>query len=186
MDETPLTDEELWELIEEETDEDLPPPPRWRRPASVIVAAVTAAALAFVPVYNLFGPGRTVSHAGLEVCGFDYCVVQEAVIEAGLLPVAGRLSNEVLSDTEASALAGHIAAFLEIDPVPLTVVDRLEDGQGGVYIPSSREIVIRRPADAWTVAHEMAHVVSTGHGEDFITALIAIARWLDGPRQPGR
>ena len=61
MDETPLTDEELWDLIESETEDDLPPPPRWRRPALVIVAAVTAAAIAFVPLSNLFRANRTVS-----------------------------------------------------------------------------------------------------------------------------
>ena len=179
MDDTPITDEELWELIDSVEDEELPPPPRWRRTALVVVAAVTAVALAVVPLYNLFDARRTVSHAGLEVCGFDYCGVQEAVTDAGLLPTAGRLSNEVLDEFEAKALADDIAGFLGVDPVDLTVVDRLDDRLGGVYLPSSREILIRRPADAWTVAHEMAHVVSTGHGDDFISALIAITRWLD-------
>lgn len=179
MDDLPVTDEELWELIEAETEDDLPPPPRWRRPALTVVAAITAVAMAFVPLYNIFGPGRTVSHAGLEVCGFDYCVVQEGLVEARVLAVASRLANEPLSDAAASALANDIAAFLDIDPVPVTVVDHLDDGQAGVFIPSSREILIRRPADAWTVAHEMAHVVSTGHGDDFINALVAIARWLE-------
>ena len=178
MDETPLTDEELWALIEAETDEDLPPPPRWRKPALMIVAAVTAAALAFVPVSNLFR-GPAVSHAGLEVCAFDYCVVQEAVVEAGLLPVASRLSNRMLTGDEARGLAEDIAGFLGIEPVKLAVVERLDDGQAGVYMPSSREILIRRPANAWVVAHEMAHAVSTGHGDDFVAALIDIARWLD-------
>ena len=179
MDETPLTDEELWDLIESETEDDLPPPPRWRRPALVIVAAVTAAAIAFVPLSNLFRANRTVSHAGLEVCQFDYCVVHDAIIDAGLLPVTSRLSNQLLTEEEAKELADEIAAFLRIEPVKLSVVDRLEDGQGGVYMPSSREIQIRRPANAWTVAHEMAHAVSNGHGDDFTDALIEIARWLD-------
>ena len=178
MDETPLSDEELWALIEAETEEDLPPPPRWRRAALVIVAAVTAAALLVVPISNLFR-APTVSHAGLEVCAFDYCVVQEAIVDAGLLPVASRLSNRVLTEPEARRLADEIAGFLEIDPVALAVVDRLDDGQAGVFIPSSRQILIRRPANAWIVAHEMAHAVSTGHGDDFIAALIDIARWLD-------
>ena len=178
MDEIHLTDEELWELIDSETEEDIPPPPRWRRPALVVVAAITAAAIAFVPISNLFR-GRQVSHAGLEVCSFDSCVVQDAVIEAGLLPAAATLSSRFLTDSDAEQLADDIAFFLGIEPVALQVVEQLDDGQGGVYIPTRREILIRRPADPWTVAHEMAHVVSTGHGEDFIEALLEIARWLD-------
>ena len=179
MDEPPITDEELWELIDSVEDEELSPPPRWRRTALIVVAAITAAAMAFVPLYNLFDARRTVSHAGLEVCGVDYCVVQEAVIEAGLLAASGRLSNEILTEDEARTLADSIAGFLDIEPVGLTVVDRLEDGQAGVYQPSSRQILIRRPANSWVVAHEMAHAVSTGHGDDFIQALLDIAIWLD-------
>ena len=105
--------------------------------------------------------------------------MQESLADAGMLGMANRLSNQVLTDGEAKALADDIAGFLEVEPVDSAVVDRLEDGLGGVYSPSSREILIRRPADAWTVAHEMAHVVSTGHGEDFTAALISIARWLE-------
>lgn len=179
MDDTPITDEELWELIDAE-EEEMAPRPRWRRTALIVVAAITALALAVVPLYNLFGSNRPVSHAGLEVCGIDYCVVQDALIGAGMLAVANRLSNRFLTGEEAEAMADEIAGFLGVEPVPLTVVDRLDDGQAGVYVPSSREILIRRPANAWTVAHEMAHVVSTGHGEDFTVALIDIARWLDG------
>src|SRR5690606_4096140 len=94
------------------------------------------------------------------------------------------LSSRFLTDSDAKQLADDIAFFLGIEPVALQVVEQLDDGQGGVYIPARREILIRRPADPWTVAHEMAHVVSTGHGEDFIEALLELARWLDQGRRP--
>jgi hypothetical protein len=164
---------------EEEPDVDLPGPPRWRRPAIVIVAVVTALALAVVPLYNLFGRTPPVSDSGLEVCRFDYCLVQERVTDAGLVVVMSRLSNTFLNDDEAVDLADEIARFLVVEPVRLTVVDRLEGRLGGVYDPAGRSILVQRPARAWIVAHEMAHVVSTGHGDEFMRALVEIARWLD-------
>lgn len=173
-------DDDLFDpWAEEELEEETPGPPRWRRPAIVIVAAVTALALAVVPLYNLFGRTPPLADNRLEVCGFDYCVVQERVAEAGLVVVMGRLSTTFLNDDQAVVLADEIAEFLDVDPVSLTVVDRLEGRLGGVYDGANRRILIERPARAWTVVHEMAHVVSTGHGESFVEALVEIARWLD-------
>lgn len=168
-----------WDFVDPEAEEDLPGPPAWRRPAMVIIAVITALALAVVPLYNLFGRTPPLSDSGLEICGFDYCLVQEGVIESGLAAAMGRLSNTFLNDDQAVGLADAIAAFLGVEPVPLTVVDRLEGRLGGVYNPATRSILIQRPARAWTVAHEMAHVVATGHGEAFIEALVGIVRWLE-------
>lgn len=168
-----------WDLAELEAEEDLPGPPAWRRPAMVIVAVLTALALAVVPLYNLFGRTPPLSDSGLEICGFDYCLVQEEVIESGLAAAMGRLSNTFLNDDQAVGLADAIAGFLGVDPVPLTVVDRLEGRLGGVFNSATRSILIQRPARAWTVAHEMAHVIATGHGEAFIEALVGIVRWLE-------
>ena len=182
MDELPPADD-LLDVWDAEPDEDeLAGPPPWRRPLLVIVAAVTAVALAVVPLSNLFGRNPQLSDTGLELCRFDYCVVHEAMVDAGVLPVMGRLHNTFLSDEETGALAEEIAGFLGVEPVSVRVVDRLERRLGGAYQPSTRTVFVRRPVRAWIVAHEMAHVVSLGHGEDFIDTLVAIARWWDEGR----
>ncbi len=175
---------DLWD--EEEPEDDLPGSPGWRRGAMVVVAVITALSLAAVPLYNVFGRTPPVSDSGLEICRFDYCMIQERLIDAGLVVVMSRLSTTFLNETEAVALADDIAGFLGVDPVSLIVVDRLEGRLGGVYQPDTRTILIQRPARAWIVAHEMAHVVSAGHGEEFVETLIEISRWLDDTGLPGR
>jgi hypothetical protein len=56
------------------------------------------------------------------------------------------------------------------------VVDSLEGRLGGVYDPATRSIEIERPARAWTVLHEVAHVMEGGHGQDFQEVLIELTR----------
>jgi hypothetical protein len=168
-------DVDLWD---DEVDLEVPGPPAWRRPAILAIAAATALALAVGPLHNLFGPSA-VAENGLEICGFDYCVVEESVADAGLAPVMSRLSNTFLDDAETVRLAEELAAFLDVSPVSITVVDRLGGRLGGVYDPATRSILIERPARAWTVIHEMAHVVATGHGDEFLDVLNEIASWLD-------
>jgi hypothetical protein len=171
-------DFDLWD-DEVEADLEVLGPPAWRRPAILAISAVTALALALVPLYNLFGPSA-VAENGLEICSYDYCVVEEAVAEAGLAPVMSRLSNTFLDDAETLRLAEDVAAFLDVSSVGITVVDRLGGRLGGVYDPATRSILIERPARAWTVIHEMAHVVASGHGDEFLDVLIEITAWLDG------
>lgn len=177
--ETEYQDDEFFDQWELDESEEPPGPPAWRRPAIVIVAVITALALAVVPLYNLFGRTPPISDSGLEVCGFDYCVVQEQVTDAGLVVVMSRLANTFLNDSEAVRLADQIAGFLDVEPVGLIVVDRLEGRLGGLYDPATRSILVQRPVRAWIVVHEMAHVVSSGHGDAFIETLVEIARWLD-------
>ncbi|MGH3649831.1 MAG: hypothetical protein ACRDU9_03910 [Acidimicrobiia bacterium] len=155
------------------------PPPAWRRPLLVGVAALTATAMALVPLYNLIG-GRSVADNGLEVCGFDYCVVQEAVREARLDLTMSRLANTFLDDTEAGDLADELTDHLGVGPVEVEVVDDLVGRLGGVYDPETRKISIERPARAWTVLHEVAHVVESGHGADFHRLVIDLATWIEG------
>lgn len=146
---------------------------RWRRPVIVAVAVVAILSLALPVVSNLLDRGRPpVADNGLDICGFDYCVVQEAVVLAGLDLEMSRLANTILTDEGATDLANRLTDYLEIAPVPITVVDELGGRLGGVFDPDSRSIFIERPANAWTVIHEVAHAVASGHGADFQNALM--------------
>lgn len=165
-----------WDLTEEDF-EPLPPPP-WRRPLLIVVAFLTAVAMAAVPIYNVIS-ARTVAENGLEVCGFDYCVVQEAAQEAGVDLTMSRLANTFLDDDEARAFADRLTDHLDIAPVGLQVVDALEGRLGGVYDRTARSISIERPARAWTVLHEVAHAVEPGHDEGFQRLVIDLAIWVE-------
>jgi hypothetical protein len=176
-------DEELfedWDLDEE----DLEPlaPPAWRKPLLIAVAALTALAMALVPLYNVLF-ARSVAENGLEICGFDYCIVQDALVEAGVDITMSRLANTFLDDEEAQAFADRVADELDIASIGLQVVDDLEGRLGGFYDPATRSITIRRPARAWTVLHEVAHAVESGHGEEYQDVLIDLARWAEA--EPG-
>lgn len=166
-----------WDADDEEVE--AAPPPRWRRPAVVSLAILVALSLAILPLQSLFdGTSPAVSDSGLEICGYDYCIVREAAVEAGLDLEMSRLANTLLDDTEAVALANELTEYLGVDPVALSVVDELGGRLGGVYDPSARSILIERPANAWVVAHEVAHAVAPGHGEEFQRVLVDLARHL--------
>lgn len=159
-------------------DELEPPPPTWRRPVLIVVAAITAISMAVVPLYNVFF-AASVAENGLEICGFDYCVVQEGVREAGLDLTMSRLSTTFLEQSEARSLADELTDHLGIAPVGLVVVEDLDGRLGGVYDRSERSITIESPARAWTVLHEVAHAVETGHGEDFQRVVIDLAAYME-------
>ena len=155
--------------------------PLWRKPLLIGVALLTVAAMASGPIYNLVNDGAVpVADNGLEVCGFDYCVVQDAIREAGLDLVMSRFANIHLDDESAVALADVLLDHVGVEPVTVTVVDRLDGHVEGEYSPASRTILIERPARAWTVLHEVAHVDNPGHGAEFQRGLIDLALWLDG------
>ena len=152
---------------------DAAPPPRWRRPVVVSLAILVALSLAILPLQSLFdGTTPAVSDSGLEICGSDYCIVREAVAEAGLDLEMSRLANTLLDDAAATALANELTDYLGVDPIALSVVDELGGRLGGVYDPTTRSILLERPANAWVVAHEVAHAVAPGHGDDFQRALV--------------
>ncbi len=154
--------------------------PGWRRPLLIGVAVVTVIALALIPVYNFFG-ARPVADNGLEVCGFDYCVVQEAVTAAGLDQKMSLLANTFLDEAAARSFALELTDYLDVDPVGLAVVERLEGRVGGFYDPAARSIQIESPARAWTVLHEVAHAVESGHGEAFRAVVIDLTGFADIP-----
>ena len=167
---------EVWD-VDDEDSEPLPPP-LWRKPLLIAVAALTAVAMALVPVYNVFF-APTVADNGLEVCGFDYCIVQDAVREAGVDLVMSRLSTSFLDEQEAQDLADRLTEHLDVDPIQLQVVQDLDGRLGGFYDSERRAISIESPARAWTVLHEVAHAMETGHGESFQQVVVDLARWLD-------
>lgn len=169
--------DEEWSDWDDE-DEPVEAAPTWRRPTLVVVAAVTAVAMAMVPLYNVFW-ARTVADNGLEVCGFDYCVVQEAAVEADVDLVMSQLWNTFVDQDAARSFAAELTDHLGIDPVGLQLVDDLEGRLGGVYDPESRSIQIAHPARAWTVLHEVAHAVENGHGPEFRELVVELARWVD-------
>ena len=173
----PWVEEWVDDLEDEEYLEDDDPAPAWRRPLIVGVSVVTAVALALIPLYNVLF-ARTIAENGLEVCGFDYCVVQEAVRAAGLDLTMSAMANTFLDEEEARALAGEMTEFLGIEPVGLRVVADLDGRIGGVYDPTTRSISIESPARAWTVLHEVAHAVETGHGDAFEEVVIRLAAWM--------
>ncbi len=156
-----------------------PVTPSWRRPVLISVAVITALAMALVPLYNVFF-ARTVADNGLEVCGFDYCVVQDGVREAGLDLTMSRLSNTFLEESEARALANDLTDFLGVEPIGLFVVQELDGRLGGVYDRTERAISIESPARAWTVLHEVAHAVESGHGEEYLAVVVDLAAHLEG------
>lgn len=165
------------EFEDEEPREPISPP--WRRPLLIAVAAITALAMALVPLYNLINGSRPVADNGLEVCGFDYCIVQDAARAAGIGDTMSALANTFLSDQEAVRLAGRLLDRIGESDVSFVIVERLEGDIKGQYDPSTRTIFVERPVRAWIVVHEVAHAEAPGHGEEFQEALIELTRSLE-------
>jgi hypothetical protein len=165
-----------WDLPDD--DFEPPAPPSWRKPLLIGVAIVTALAMAILPLYNVV-IGRPVADNGLEVCGFDYCIVQDAMRDADVDLIMSRLANTFLDDEAARELADQATDYLDVEPVGLQVVDALEGRLGGTFDPTTRSIAIERPARAWTVLHEVAHTVETGHAEGYQEVLAELARWAN-------
>ena len=167
-------DPETWEPTEDDL---FLGPPAWRRRLLIAVAGLVVASLLIIPIYNVVS-ARQVGSNGLEVCGFDYCDVQDAVVEAGLDRTMSRLANTFLTEAEAFELASALTSYLGIAPVGLEVLPRLEGSLGGFYDPATRSIKIERPARAWIVLHEVAHAVHSGHGKEFQAAVIELLAWV--------
>ncbi|MGA7227935.1 MAG: hypothetical protein WBZ40_01755 [Acidimicrobiia bacterium] len=174
-----MTYEDPWSPGEEEPAEEWGSP-SWRGRVIRVVTVVALLAMLMLPFYSLIDSvNRPRAENGLEICDFDYCVVQEAVREAGLGTEMTRLASIVLSDDEAARLVQVIVAHLDVPPVRFEVVDDLGGRTAGLYEPATRTIRVERPIRAWTIAHEAAHMLASAHGTAFTRALIEIVTWLE-------
>ncbi|HSJ28761.1 MAG TPA: hypothetical protein VLB67_11150 [Acidimicrobiia bacterium] len=171
---TEIPDDDWFDAPE---DEEPPAHPPWRRRTMLVVGILVAASMLAFPLWNVIrGANPPVSDSGLELCGFDYCVVQDAMRQVGLDLTMSRLTNVLLDEEDARALADALVDHLGVEPVTLEVVDRIEGRISGQYDPSTRHILVERPARAWIVLHEVAHTLASGHAEDFQAVLIDLAR----------
>lgn len=153
--------------------------PSWRRPVLIAVAAITAFAMALVPLYNVIDRSPPIADNGLEVCGWDYCIIQDAARRAGIEETMSRLANTFLADQGAADLTETLLAQIGAPNVRLAIADRIAGSSAGRYDPMARVITVERPVRAWTIVHEVAHVRGPGHGSQFQERLIMLARWLD-------
>lgn len=166
----------------DEVEEDVEPVnPPWRRPLLIGIAAITAATMLLIPLYNVLR-GQQIADNGLEVCGFDYCDVQDVVVAAGLNEEMSRLANTFLDDEEAMTLATALLHRVGESDVSFRVVDRLDGEIKGQFDPGTKTISVERPVRAWIVVHEVAHTRAGGHDEDFQSVLIDLTQWIANSR----
>lgn len=144
------------------------------------IGVLVAAAMLAGPVWNTFDRASPpVSDTGLELCGFDYCIVQDAVREAGLGVTMSRLANTYVGDEEVAAFADELLDYLGERSVTVEIVDDLDGRIAGQYRSADRVVLLERPVRAWIVLHEVAHVGASGHGEIFQEAIIDLARHVE-------
>lgn len=152
----------------------------WRRRSAMWIAGIVAVSMMSVPLWNVLEARQPpVADNGLEMCGFDYCDVFEAVRQAGYDAELLRLANRYLSDEEARSLTDRLVAELGTGPVTVRVVDRLPGATAGRFMGSERLIELQRPVRTWTVVHEAAHTVGGGHGAEFQDTLVDLIDWMD-------
>lgn len=153
---------------------------RWRGLLAGVAALIAAAMLA-VPVWQVvdrFTP--PVADNGLEICRFDYCVVQSAVVEAGFGPVMTEMAGTFLTLDEAQAFADLLLTELGGLPVTVVEVGRIEGRVAGRFVAATRTAEVERPMSRWTVLHEVVHSRHSGHGEDFREEMVDLVRWWSG------
>ena len=145
-----------------------------------LVAIIAALSMLAIPLYNVVeGSSPQIADNGLEVCQVDYCVVEQRVRAEGLGRVMVRMASSVVPDTEVQSFVDMMVDVVGGPDVQATVVDDLPGDLGGRYSPAARTIEIDRPATLWLIAHEVAHSVSSGHGEKFQQALIQLGMFFD-------
>lgn len=155
-------------------------PTRSRMGWKVRLVALTAAlSMLAIPLYNVIdGASPQIADNGLEVCRIDYCLIEQRVRAAGLGDVMVGMAASVVPDSEVQSFVDTMVGVVGGPDIAAFVVDELPGDLGGRYSPAARSIEIDRPATVWLIAHEVAHSVSTGHGEEFQETLIELGEFF--------
>lgn len=162
-----------WESIPDE-------PIRRRLPTSWrVIGVVAALSLLVIPVLNLINAGPRFADNGLEICRFDYCVVERQVFDAGLGGTVAVMSSIIVPDEDVQSVVDELIAVVGGPAVTVEVVAELPGDLGGRYIASEGLIELDRPVNLWVIAHEVAHAVAPGHEDEFIATLVELARYFD-------
>lgn len=164
-----------WEPIRDDSISRRTLPTSWR-----VIGIIAALSMLAIPLFNLID-ARTPQLAdnGLEVCQFDYCVVERYVVDAGLGRTMAAMSSRIVPDAEVQSFVDAMIEVVGGPSVTAQVVDELPGDLGGRYSPAERLIQIDRPATVWVIAHEVAHTVSPGHDEEFQETLVELGRFFE-------
>jgi len=166
--------EDDWGLISEEAIPRRQVPRAWR-----IVGIVAVLSMLVLPAISLINARPQFADNGLEVCRFDYCLVEEQLLDAGLAGTMVRLSSIIVPDSDVQPVVDELTLVVGGPSVTAVVVDELPGDLGGRYNTSERLIEIDHPASLWVIAHEVAHSVAPGHEDDFVAALVELGRYLE-------
>lgn len=166
---------EDWEPIREDEISRRPLPTSWR-----VIGIVAALSMLAIPIFNLIDArSPQIADNGLEVCRFDYCIVEQYVVGASLGRTMAEMSSIIVPDAEVQSYVDAMIDVVGGPSVTAEVVDELPGDLGGRYSPTARLIQIDRPATVWIIAHEVAHTVSPGHDEEFQETLVELARFFE-------
>jgi hypothetical protein len=163
-----------WDLIPEEAITRRPVPRSWR-----LIGIVAVLSMLVLPLLGLLNARPQFADNGLEVCRFDYCEVERQALDEGIGGTMAAMSSIIVPDSEVQAVVDELTLVVGGPSVTAVVVDRLPGDLAGRYDPSERLIEIDRPANLWVIAHEVAHTVASGHGDDFMAALIELGGYLE-------
>lgn len=164
-----------WEPIREDQISSRKLPTSWR-----VIGIVAALSMLAIPIFNLIDArSPQIADNGLEVCRFDYCVVEQHVIGAGLGRTMAEMSSIIVPDAEVQSYVDAMVDVVGGPSVTAEVVDELPGDLGGRYSPAARLIQIDRPATVWIIAHEVAHTVSPGHEDEFLDTLVELGRFFE-------
>lgn len=164
-----------WEPVREDSISSRNLPTSWR-----VIGILAALSMLAIPLFNLID-ARTpqIADNGLEVCRFDYCIVERHVVDAGLGRTMAEMSSIIVADADVQSYVDAMIDVVGGPSVTAQVVDELPGDLGGRYSPAERLIQIDRPATVWIIAHEVAHTVSSGHDEEFQETLLELGRFFE-------
>jgi hypothetical protein len=176
----PMIEQPRSSPLDELDEDDVIEPRVWRRWLLGIVAGLLVILLVAGPVSNLLERAQPqIAENGLELCAFDYCVVQSAVRSAGYGPTMARLVATELDSAEAQVLADSLVTVIGQRAVTIEVVASLPESLAGRYGIDSRVIQVVEPIRAWVVVHEVSHTNAGGHGSAFIDTLLRLLGSLE-------